>query len=192
VVNIFRSEGVANVAWVWNANTFPPAPSKTKIDSDLESFYPGDDFVDWVGADHYDYGSPKSPTDNPLQVGNYLDPVYAFALKHDKPFFLGEWGIRHAASKLTAEEQEKWLNLMFDYFEKHPKIKAIAYCNFKESTSSQSKCKNPTWLEDNKVNYCPNINDNDHRLLAESGASFRNTFKRRISNKRYISELVVN
>jgi hypothetical protein len=47
VVSIFRAEGARNVRWVWAPNT----------DCDgrcpFSAFYPGDEWVDWVGLDGY-------------------------------------------------------------------------------------------------------------------------------------------
>jgi hypothetical protein len=42
------------------------------------------------------------------------------------------------------------------------------------------------------VNYAPNAHDNDHRLVAESGAFFRGTFASNVQNPRYISQLTLN
>jgi len=181
IVNIFNQEGVTNVAWVWNPNTFPPPPTNWGFDTDLTSYYPGDNYVDWVGADHYDYGSPS-----------WMDPQYNFAVAHNKPFFLGEWGVRHSASNLTPVQAEKWLNDMFTYFESHPKIKAILYFNYNMNGPAQWDYTNQskyTWLYNKQVNYLSNVNNFDHRLLAESGANFRATFATRISNPRYTSNL---
>jgi hypothetical protein len=41
------------------------------------------------------------------------------------------------------------------------------------------------------VNYRPNAHDADHRLLAESGANFRETFAVRVSDPRYTSGMKI-
>jgi len=181
VVDIFRQEGATNVAWVWTPVTLVPPPFDRliNIDPNFESYYPGDDYVDWAGADHYDYGPPT-----------LLDPLYNFAVAHNKPLFLAEWGVRSGFSRLKPTEQEQWLNAMFDYFESRPKIKAVVYSNFNGNFSHPaSELPQHVFLYDNRVNYHPDVNDNDYRLLAESGANFRGTFATRIGNPRYISAL---
>lgn len=51
VHDIFRSNGVTNVTWVWCVNTaWVGSPA-------LNQFYPGDQYVDWVGIDSYNLGN---------------------------------------------------------------------------------------------------------------------------------------
>jgi hypothetical protein len=82
---------------------------------------------------------------------------------------------------------------MFDYFESHPQVKGLAYFNYSmlnDATWNKPPCPGGlTYLYGNLVNYCANRNDFDHRLLADSGAGFRATFRSRISKARYSSQL---
>lgn len=50
--NVFDSEGVTNVGWVWSPNVHLDNAGFT----DMASLYPGDDDVDWVGLDGYNWG----------------------------------------------------------------------------------------------------------------------------------------
>lgn len=115
------------------------------------------------------------------------------ALLHGKPIFVAEWGVRHNGSVLTAAQQNQWLNAMFDYFDSHAQIKAIAYFNYSminDATWNNPPCPGGlAYLFGGLVNYCPNRNDLDHRLLADSGAGFRATFSARIASSRYSSQL---
>lgn len=195
VIDIFRQEGVTNVAWVWNLNTFPAFPANWGIDTDIASYYPGDEYVDWVGADHYDYGSLSSSNTNPMTPATYLDPHYAFAVNHSKPFFLAEWGVKHSGSNLTATQQQDWINAMFDYIESHPGIKAVLYFNYNMNTPSVEDAAHMAshiWLYNNTVNYHPGTATQDHRLIAENGASLRATFASRIAASRYTSTVSQN
>jgi beta-mannanase len=51
VVTVFRQQGATNVSWVWspNVNCGGSCP--------FQAFYPGDQWVDWVGLDGYNYAS---------------------------------------------------------------------------------------------------------------------------------------
>ncbi len=193
VVGIFNQVGATNVAWIWNLNTFPRPPANWGIDTDLAGYYPGDEFVTWVGFDHYDFGDPTNPDTDPRTPATWLDPHYQFALLHRKPIFVAEWGVRHNGSVLTAAQQNQWLNAMFDYFDSHAQIKAIAYFNYSminDATWNNPPCPGGlAYLFGGLVNYCPNRNDLDHRLLADSGAGFRATFSARIASSRYSSQL---
>jgi hypothetical protein len=78
---------------------------------------------------------------------------------------------------------------MFDYFESHPQIKAIIYCNYKLNPDRSQDSVRHVWLYDGQVNYVPDVNDLDQRLLA-GGADIRALFATRIVESRYISALV--
>lgn len=54
--------------------------------------YPGDDVVDVVGVDCYDYGS---------DMPGIIAPVAPFAAAHGKPVALCEWGLLHADGTAT-------------------------------------------------------------------------------------------
>ena len=179
-VDIFRQEGVTNVAWVWTPYPPPPNPSISwKGDRNFESYYPGDDYVDWAGADNY-------------AAPNWFDSLYNFAVAHQKPFFVAEWGARAPGSKLTHDQQNAWFEEMFDYFESHIKIKAILYFNYNwgnvSELTSLLTAADHVWLYDGQVNYQPNVNIGDSRLIA-GGNDQRELFARRIQNQRYISTL---
>jgi hypothetical protein len=181
VVDIFRQVGARNVSWAWIVATPPPPPADWGFDRNIADYYPGDAYVDWVGADWSDLGPP-----------DWLDPIYEFAVGHGKPFFLSEFALRHGGSVLTPSEDQAWLNAMFDYFESHPDIKAINYVNY-NSRPDLGGPYDPTrlvYLYGGQVNYQANVADYDSRLLAESGADFRGTFSRRIANPRYLSSIL--
>jgi beta-mannanase len=189
VVDIFKAEGVTNVSWVWNMNTFPPAPADWGIDDDLGDYYPGDRYVDWISFDHYDYGNPADPHHQVMNVSSWLDPITRFATRHNKPVMIAEFGVRHGASSLTPHEQEAWLSAMFDYIDDHQRIKAIVYFNY--NMNHYLSTAGHVFLYDDQVNYVPNVNDSDHRLIADSGTTLRQTFARRIGEQRYRSEVFI-
>jgi beta-mannanase len=51
VHNLFTSQGVTNVTWVWSPNVVYPGSIP------LRELYPGDAAVNWVGMDGYNWGS---------------------------------------------------------------------------------------------------------------------------------------
>jgi len=127
VVDIFRQVGAANVSFAWIPVVYPPSPAAW-VDPNIDAYYPGDSFVDWVGADTGDFASPS-----------WLDSTYAFATSHAKPFFLAEFGIRHPSSTLTPAQEQTWLGSMFDYFESHPTSR-------RSTTSTTTLARSPTTL----------------------------------------------
>jgi beta-mannanase len=181
VVDIFRAVGVGNASFAWVVNSYPnDAVGQPGIDRDIGAYWPGNDYVDWVGADVYDVGAP-----------DWLDGPYAFAVAHGKPVFIGEFGIRHEWSSVPPAQWATWLSGMFDYFETHPAIKAISYFNLNNRIAATRVRWDPArsiYLDGGRVNYVPDVNDHDHRLLA-GGAAIQALFSRRIASPRYVSTI---
>ena len=50
IVDVFRAEGVTNVAFVWNMMGWS-FDSRSGVD--VNAFYPGDDYVDFIAGDGY-------------------------------------------------------------------------------------------------------------------------------------------
>lgn len=61
VVDIFRREGAQNVAWVWSPNVYYLNASNSERSqiSDLQTLFPGDAYVDWVGFSVFNDGSQR-------------------------------------------------------------------------------------------------------------------------------------
>jgi hypothetical protein len=55
VHDIFTSRGVTNVTWVWSPNI------EYTGSIPLSELYPGDDYVDWLGMDGYNWGTVLHP-----------------------------------------------------------------------------------------------------------------------------------
>ena len=81
VVNIFNEKGVSNAAFVWAPNIEIPS-----VPVEYDKWYPGNDFVDWIGFDNY-----PTCSDTGL-VG--LNKIAQFASIHGKPLALTEWSLR--------------------------------------------------------------------------------------------------
>jgi beta-mannanase len=47
---IFEAEGVENVTWIWSPNMIDHPNS---VLNSIRNYYPGDEYVDWVGIDGY-------------------------------------------------------------------------------------------------------------------------------------------
>ncbi len=188
VVDIFRAEGVANASFAWVPFVYPAVPVSFR-DPNIDAYYPGDDYVDWMGADTADTESIAE-----------LDGAYALAVAHAKPFFLADWMVRHEFSSLTPAEDQTWLSSIFDYIESHPDIEATAYLDIKGAPETALEQQAPhVFLDGGQVSYRPYDpaqtaydDTNDGRLLAESGADFRGTFARRTANGHYTSIILTD
>ena len=81
IVTLFRDEGADNVTWVWTVQADEPGTGP------IASWWPGAQYVTWVGIDGYYYG----PTDTfPSVFGQTIDQVQAFT---SKPVLLSETAV---------------------------------------------------------------------------------------------------
>lgn len=67
IVDLFRQQGATNVSFMWSPNFAAdqrvPYPSSV-----IDYYYPGDDYVDWIGASGYNWG-----LDRRVQAQGWLD-----------------------------------------------------------------------------------------------------------------------
>lgn len=109
VHDIFQQEGANNlVVWVWSPNIVNNLPATHKVDGYLDSLYPGDDYVDWVGLSGY--FRPPYKADNDFSFGYTFNASLdrLRALTH-KPIMLSEVG----ASE-TDGHKAQWITSFFD------------------------------------------------------------------------------
>lgn len=50
IIDLFRGEGVRNITWVYHVNA---ASSPNEDWNSVEAYYPGDDYIDWIGVSVY-------------------------------------------------------------------------------------------------------------------------------------------
>lgn len=140
VANIMK-EIAPNVAMVWSPNDI------TASDRELESYYPGDAYVDWVGISSYttfyfgqrtDWGSMQESIDNNYYTGDYANPlakIKEIVEKYGdrKPIMISETGVAHF-SKIAFEDMTDWakvqMNRLYGYLPiVYPQVKGIYYFN---------------------------------------------------------------
>jgi hypothetical protein len=85
-----RRAGADNVQWVWAMNTLSGLPEEQQA-LDVESFYPGEDYVDWVSVIGFNYG-----TSRPWSVWRSADEVlrdtYELLTELGPPVMISEIG----------------------------------------------------------------------------------------------------
>ena len=89
-----RAAGLTNVKWDWNLNK---GPQSYNAGVSWTTGYPGDDVVDVIGIDAYDFWNP-SFTDaqweaNMMRRNPGLQEVADFARAHKKQMAVDEWGV---------------------------------------------------------------------------------------------------
>jgi hypothetical protein len=82
----FRQAGVTNVQFVWSPNAWNPGGV------DPRTLYPGDDYVDWLAIDAYNWGANWGVWESLAQVLSDVDVYNRLAsLNSTKPMMLSEW-----------------------------------------------------------------------------------------------------
>jgi hypothetical protein len=117
IVDLMREEGVKNVAYVWHSYA-----SKPYKDYPISAWYPGDDYVDWVGVSVFFqpyYGTGLGPDG---------DAVLEFAKEHHKPVMIAESNPILGIEKDNNEIWNKWFANYFS-FVYNKNIKAISFIN---------------------------------------------------------------
>jgi hypothetical protein len=99
----------------WCANA---GPSQGGAPQDITLCYPGDDVVDFIGVDSYDW-YPRVVDDASWNIHvneqNGIGPLLQMAINHGKWFSLPEWGVLPADSAsgddpIFVEKMWQWLN----------------------------------------------------------------------------------
>jgi len=90
VHDIFRKAGATNIKWIWCFNNYPN-PDENWNSWDFA--YPGDDYVDWIGIDGYNWGTTQSWSGWQSFKEMFRDQVREVSKKHPgKPVMIAEFG----------------------------------------------------------------------------------------------------
>ena len=112
-------EAAPGLRIVWNPNE---GPGQTGT-PDAAVFWPGDDVVDVVGLDAYDWW-PGYTTDE--AIASHRDSTYGwnhwleFAKAHGKKFSLPEWGVA-TANTASGGDNPKYINFVYSWLKANQK-----------------------------------------------------------------------
>jgi hypothetical protein len=134
-VSVFRAHQANNVkfAWIMMASTFGPHNPQA------DAYYPGDDYIDWVAADGYNfYGCTGRQNETWRSFGQIFSGFRAWAAQHPtKPVFIAETGSQEDPA--SPDRKAQWLTDMDTTLQGWTQVKAVSYWN------SSEKCK---WFVD--------------------------------------------
>ncbi len=169
LVHDVLAEEAPNVIMVWTVFTFP--------ESTIDSFYPGDEFVDWVGVNIYNVVfhnnslENKADYEDPLKLLNYVYNTYSYK----KPIQISEYGATHYAStdgKYYIDfAREKISRLYGNLPEKYPRVKSVYYFDV-----------------NNLVNAPPGRKINDYSVTNDP--EILETYASLVKNNKYLTDVV--
>ncbi len=113
----FAAAGVQNIAWVWcpYVQSVPNTP-----DNDLEHYFPGNDQVDWLGLDGYNWGTCQAWSRWQSFPEIFSEAYHRLlALAPEKPLMIAELGCAEAGGSKAAwlHEACRLLSSHFDKFQ---------------------------------------------------------------------------
>jgi len=90
VHDIFRKAGATNVKWIWCLNNYPN-PDENWNSWDLA--YPGDEYIDWIGIDGYNWGTSQTWSGWQSFKEMFRNQVRELSKKYPgKPIMIPEFG----------------------------------------------------------------------------------------------------
>jgi hypothetical protein len=139
-VDVFRDQGATNVSFalILEADTYGSAS--------VQQWYPGDSYVDWVGADGYNrFGCNGSPAQW-VDFSTLFSPLEDFAVLHGKPAMIAEWA--SVENPGVPGEKAAWIAAAAQALGGWPQVKASLYfddggvqqgCDFALSSSPSAE-----------------------------------------------------
>lgn len=125
IVGIFKEENVTNVKWVWTTNS-----SNSGAGTSLTGTYPGDDYVDYISIDGYNWGTAQSWS-SWKSFSQVFSAAYRALANIDKPLFIAEF-----SSSELGGDKAAWITEMFKVLPTDfPRIFALMWFNQSKTDS---------------------------------------------------------
>jgi hypothetical protein len=121
VVDVFRGRGVTNVGFVWNMMSWSFNPRSGR---DAGAYYPGDAYVDFVGANGYSW-YPTRAGDEWTLVRDIFRDVNAWSAVHGKPWMIVEYGC--IEDPAAPGRKGDWFRDVLQTVKTWPGLKALIY-----------------------------------------------------------------
>lgn len=118
VHDIFQQEGAANVRWVWSPNV------AEDYSIPFTEVYPGDEYVDWVALDGYNWGMTQ-PSEGWKELIDIFEPSYKqLTAITNKPMMIAE-----TASAESGGSKAAWIRqgLLNDVPSRLPQARAVIW-----------------------------------------------------------------
>ena len=123
-----------NVQWMFSPNIMN---GDNPMVNELNKYYPGDDFVDIIGVDGYNFGDHHDKWHHWQTYLEIFDNSIRLLAQFHKPLFISEIGCANGPRKA------KWMKNFLNSISKDPRIDGFFYFNFDKSRENE-----PNWRLD--------------------------------------------
>ncbi len=161
VINISRAAGATNITWVFHVDS---AKSPEAEWNDIKHYYPGDDYIDWIGISVF---GAQLPTHEwslfQSKLKRFVPDIEK--LNSKRPWLIAEMGVIESAQ--DSSKKSLWLKQALGFIEAgiFPDVKGITYWN------------SPGWLANGKASF-----------KIDSSQMALETFKSQIGKDFWLSE----
>ena len=127
--HVHDSFSAANVKWAWviNSNSVPDTPENA-----ADSYYPGSAYVDYVGVDGFNFGSPW------LSFGEIFDAPVAMLQKYKKPIYISSFASAAGAKKAV------WIKEAMEHMKTYPNLAGFVWFDEKQVSADFLIDSDPT------------------------------------------------
>ncbi len=135
---IFAAVGASNVEWVWSPNV---VSCPDKPENDMHLYYPGDEYVDWVGVDGYNFGDHHDQWHKWQSFSEvFTDVLDGFEERYpQKPIIIAEFGCAPG----DPAAREAWIRRAFRFLETRKQVRAAVWFNYDKRSEGE-----PNWRID--------------------------------------------
>ncbi|RJT00357.1 glycoside hydrolase family 26 protein [Halococcus sp. IIIV-5B] len=141
IYDVFSETGLdeTNVQWIWSPNAEDIGNIRA------ERYYPGDEYVDWVGLDGFNFGGSQRYEND--STSNWRSPnrVFGSMVKrirdlNDKPLALIEMAsssVPDSGDGYRPEKKAQWIQDAFEYVDEND-IKMVCWFNVRKTGADES------------------------------------------------------
>ncbi|MGI8584616.1 MAG: glycoside hydrolase family 26 protein [Chitinophagaceae bacterium] len=137
ITDRFRKIGANNVIWIWS-----PHPAYLTY----EQYYPGNDYVDWIGIGALNYGTVETWS-KWWSFDEIIRGFYTTVSHYEKPMMISEFG-----SLEVGGDRIKWYKEALDSLPfKYPVVKAVIFFNNSNDNTTSYKVFDWSITKDQQV-----------------------------------------
>ncbi|MGI8622230.1 MAG: glycosyl hydrolase, partial [Solirubrobacteraceae bacterium] len=119
VHRVFDRHGATNVSWVFSIDTLAGGPPTSK--AELDTYYPGDRYVDWIGLSGFNWG-PESAYSTERSFLSTFKPTVDVVSGFRKPVMLSEIG-----TSAKSADPAAWLQSALDGVRELPAVRSVVW-----------------------------------------------------------------